>query len=128
MATPPPAKAAPPAPVASGDPGFGDVAFKTYEAGGKRLVFTTDAKAKITWRNMTGSAVNGSYVKAGKDIAITWDAAADNYGSLSEKMRQMGPCSMARYERVDKKGAVHDDDPIIYQQTKPRCDTVRLTP
>jgi hypothetical protein len=126
VATPPPAIPSP-APAATGDPGFGDVAFKTYEAGGKRLVFTTDAKAKITWRNMTGSAVNGTYVKTGKDIAITWDPAADNYGSNSEKLRQMGPCSMARYERVDKKGALHDDDPVIYQQTKPRCDTVRLT-
>lgn len=123
----PPAASPPAAPVASAAPGFGDVAFKTYEAGGKRVVFTTDVKAKITWRNMTGSAVTGTYVKTGNDIAVTWDAAADNYGSLSEKFRQMGPCSMARYERVDKKGGVHDDDPVIYQQTKPRCDTVRLT-
>ena len=123
----PPAATAPAAPPPNSDPGFGDVAFKTYESGRTRIVFTTDAKAKVTWGNMTGNAVIGTYVKTGNDIVMTWDPAADNYGSLSEKFRQMGPCSMARYERVDKKGGVHDDSPMIYQQKKPRCDTIRVT-
>jgi hypothetical protein len=121
-----PAPAAPPAPPAS-DPGFGEVAFKTFEADGKRIVFNTPTKARITWRNMVGKAVEGTYTQNGKDIEIQWDPAADNIGSKSEKFRQMGPCSMARYERVDKEGKVHDDSPKIYQQTKPRCDTVRIT-
>lgn len=119
--------AAPSAPPAAGDTGFGEVAFKTYEADGKRLVFTTPTKAKITWRNMSGKAVEGTWTQNGREIAVAWDPAADNYGSRSEKFRQMGPCSMARYERVDKDGKVHDDSPKIYQQTKPRCDTVRVT-
>ena len=122
----PPAATPPAAPVASADPGFGDVSFKTYVSGRARIVFTTGAKARVTWGSMAGKAVVGTYVKTGNEIVMTWDPLADNYGSLSEKFRQMGPCSMARYERVDKKGGLHDD-PMIYQQTKPRCDTVRLS-
>lgn len=122
----PPMVAPPAAPVASADPGFGDVSFKTYASGRTHIVFLNDAKASVTWGNMTGRAVAGTYVKTGNEIAMTWDPAADNYGSFSEKFRQLGPCSMARYERIDKKRALHDD-PMIYQQIKPRCDTVRLS-
>lgn len=124
---PPAAPAAQPAPPPAADPGFGEVAFKTYEGGGTRIVFTTPTKARVTWRNMVGKAVEGTYTQAGKDLEVTWDPAATNIGSKSEKFRQMGPCSMARYERVDRQDKVHDDSPKIYQQTKPRCDTVRVT-
>lgn len=91
-------------------------------------MFTTDTKAKVTWRNMVGGAVTGTYTQAGRSIEVQWDPATTaNYGSKSEKYRQMGPCSLARYERVDHKDATHDDSPLIFQQTKPRCDTVRVT-
>lgn len=107
--------------------GFGDVAFSTYEVDRTRVVFATDTKATKTWANMSGGTVTGTYTKNGNEIEIQWDPAADNHGSLSEKFRQMGPCSLARYVRVDKKGVVHDDDPQIFEKTKPRCDTVRVT-
>lgn len=109
------------------DASFGDVAFTTYEVEGFRVVFTTDSKAVKTWRNMNGAAVNGTYIKKGNDIEVKWDPAASHHGSLSEKFRQMGPCSMARYARVDKKGSVVEGAPQIYQKSKPKCDTVRIT-
>ena len=103
-----------------------EIAFKTYRSGGTRIVFTTPTKAKVTWKNMSGKAVMGTYTHVGKEIEIIWDPEATNYGNASEKFRQMGPCSMARYERLDKKGVLHDDSPKIYEQYKPKCDTVKL--
>jgi hypothetical protein len=104
---------------------FGDVAFSTYTQDRTRLVFTTDSRVQITWANMGGDVVNGTYNKNGNEIQVLWDPAAENYGSLSEKFRQLGPCSMARYERIDRQNNKHDD-PLIYQRTKPICDTVRV--
>ena len=109
------------------DDGFGDVAFHTYQAGKKRIVFLNDTKIKKTWRNMSGAAVKGTYTKAGKEIVVTYDPAAKNHGSLAETFRQTGPCAMARYLRTDREGKVHDDSPLIYQRKKPKCDTVRVT-
>ncbi len=128
--TAPPTTSAPPPsapPSAPKETGFGEIAFKTFQSGGTRLVFTTESKVRVTWQNMSGSAVVGTYTHVGRDIEIQWDPAATNYGSRSELLRQMGPCSMARHTRIDLKGAVHDDSPMIYQQKKPRCDTIRLT-
>lgn len=118
-----------PSPAAAGasGSGFGDVAFSTYEGDRSRVVFTTDTAVKKTWANMTGAAVAGTYTKAGNEIEIQWDPNATHHGSLSEKFRQMGPCSLARYVRVDMEGAVHDDNPQVYQRTKPICDTIRVT-
>ena len=116
-----------PPPSAPKEQGFGEIAFKTFQSGGTRIVFTTESKARVTWQNMSGSAVGGTYTHVGRDIEIQWDPGATNYGSRSELFRQMGPCSMARHTRIDLKGAVHDDSPMIYQQKKPRCDTIRLT-
>ena len=107
--------------------GFGDIAFATYEVGGFRVVFTTDTKAVKTWRNMAGDAVNGTYTKSGNEIEVKWDPTAANHGSLSEKFRQTGPCSITRYQRVDKQGGVVEGQPQVYQRTKPLCDTVRVT-
>jgi len=121
-----------PEPIAANAPsgaaaGFGDVAFSTYEVDRTRVIFNSDTKASKTWANMSGSAVTGTYTKNGNEIEIQWDPNADHHGSLSEKFRQIGPCSLARYVRVDKEGGVHDDDPQIFQRTKPLCDTVRLS-
>jgi hypothetical protein len=124
---PPPTTPSTKPPSAPKEPGFGEIAFKTFQSGGTRIVFTTESKARVTWQNMSGSAVVGTYTHVGRDIEIQWDPAATNYGSRSELFRQMGPCSMARHTRIDPKGAVHDDSPMIYQQKKPRCDTIRLT-
>ncbi len=107
--------------------GFGDVAFTTYQVDRTKIVFTTDSKARKTWANMSGPAIDGSYTKDGNEIEIQWDPKASHHGSTSEKFRQMGPCSLARYERVDMEGVVHDDRPEIYQRAKPVCDTVRVT-
>lgn len=107
-------------------PDFGDVAFATYESGNFRVVFANDTKAVKTWRNMSGGPVNGTYKKKGNEIEVQWDPKAEHHGSVSEKFRQTGPCALARYVRVDRKGAAHDDKPQIYQKTKPRCDTVRV--
>lgn len=106
---------------------FGDVAFSTYSYKRSRLIFTSDTKAKKTWANMAGPAVIGSYTKNGNEIEVQWDPKAEHYGSLSEKFRQMGPCSMARYVWVDKKNEAHDDSPQVFERTAPKCDTVRVT-
>jgi len=106
---------------------FGDVAFTTYEHKRNRIIFTSDTKIKKTWANMSGPAVIGSYTKDGNEIEVQWDPAAEHHGSVSEKFRQMGPCSMARYVRVDKEGVVHDDSPRVFEQTEPKCDTLRVT-
>ncbi|MCX5745154.1 MAG: hypothetical protein NT062_21930 [Proteobacteria bacterium] len=108
------------------DLGFGEAAFKTFESDGTRIVFTSDKKAKIMWHNMSGKDVVGTYTQSGRNLEIKWDPAT-NYHMRIEKFRQMGPCSMADYERTDDKGVVHDDSPWIYQQVEPHCDTVRLT-
>ncbi len=123
---PPSAPVAPPiSPVQ--DPGFGDIAFKTFASGRQRIAFTSDTAARATWNAMSGAPATGTYVKQGKEIAIEWNPKATNYGSRTEKFRQLGPCSFARYLRVDLKGSNHDD-PMIYQQVTPRCDTVRIAP
>ena len=106
---------------------FGDVAFTTYSYKRSRLIFLSDSKAKKTWANMAGAPVIGSYTKKGNEIEVHWDPAAEHYGSLSEKFRQMGPCSMARYVWVNKKGEAHDDSPQVFEQTAPKCDTVRVS-
>lgn len=106
---------------------FGDVAFSTYEYSRTRLIFTNDSSAKRTWANMAGPPVIGTYTKNGNEIEIQWDPAADHLSSASEKYRQVGPCSMARYIWVDKEGVEHDDSPQIYERNQPRCDTVRVT-
>ncbi|MEP6882472.1 MAG: hypothetical protein ABI866_10795 [Dokdonella sp.] len=106
---------------------FGDVAFTTYSYMRFRLVFISDSKVKKTWANMAGPAVVGSFTKNGNEIEVQWDPKAEHHGSLSEKFRQMGPCSMARYVWVDKKGEVHDDSPQVFERTVPKCDTVRVT-
>ncbi len=106
---------------------FGDVSFTTYSYKRSRLIFTSDSKAKKTWANMAGPPVVGTYTKSGNEIEVQWDPAADHYGSLSEKFRQMGPCSMARYVWVGKDGVAHDDSPQVFERTEPKCDTVRVT-
>ena len=50
---------------------FGDVAFATYQSGGTRVVFTTDSNAVVTWRNMSGAPVNGTWSKKGNEITLT---------------------------------------------------------
>ena len=106
---------------------FGDVAFNTYSYKRSRLIFTSDTKAKKTWANMAGPPVIGSYTKIGNEIEVQWDPKAEHYFSQSEKFRQMGPCSMARYVWVDKEGEAHDDSPQVFEQTAPKCDTVRVS-
>jgi hypothetical protein len=115
-------------PAYGATPDFGDVAFATYESesGGFRVVFSNDTKMVKTWRNMNGGPVSGTYKKKGNEIEVQWDPNATHHGSVSEKFRQTGPCSLARYVRVDRKGVTQDDKPQIYQRTKPRCDTVRI--
>jgi hypothetical protein len=116
-------------PGSAEDAGYGSVAFQTYEADGGRyrIQFVSDTHVRKTWRNMNGDPVGGDYTQTGADIAVTYDPAAEHHGSLSERFRQMGPCSLARYERVDRDGVVHED-PNIFERTEPVCDAVRLVP
>jgi hypothetical protein len=105
---------------------YGDVAFTTYQSDGFRIVFLNPSKARKTWANMDGDAVSGQYTQRGNEIEVQWDPAASHHGSLSERFSQTGPCALARYERVDRNNKLHDEEPQIYQRTKPRCDAVRL--
>jgi|GEM_PF-2358579 len=118
--------AAPAATAAPAENSFGDVAFQTFESKGFRVVFLNDRKARKTWANMGGAAVAGEFTQTGKQIAVTWDPLATHHGSTSERYVQTGPCALARYERVDRDGVLHDDQPQIYQRTEPRCDAVRI--
>lgn len=117
-----PSVAAAPAAASS----FGEVAFQTFASKGFRVVFLNDKKARKTWANMGGPAVVGEFTQSGKEIVVQWDPSATHHGSTSERFRQIDPCALARYERVDREGVTHDDQPQIYQRTEPRCDSVRL--
>jgi hypothetical protein len=109
------------------EPGFGEVAFTTYQTrDGFRLAFLSPSKVRKSWNNMGGDPVIGQYAQVGKQITVTWDQAATHHGSLSEKLMQTGPCSLTRYERVDRENQVHDDQPQVYQQKEPICDAVRV--
>ncbi len=119
------------APAASAQPptsvGFSEVAFTTCQSRDNfRLVFLSPSKVRKTWGNMGGEPVIGQYSQNGKAINVTWDPAASHHGSLSEKLMQTGPCSLTRYERVDRENQVHDDQPQVYQQKEPLCDAVRV--
>jgi hypothetical protein len=107
--------------------GFSEVAFTTYQSrDGFRLAFLSPSKVRKSWNNMGGDPVVGQYAQIGKQITVTWDQAATHHGSLSEKLMQTGPCSLTRYERVDRQNQVHDDQPQVYQQKEPICDAVRV--
>jgi hypothetical protein len=121
-ATPVP-KATPEAPE---DPGYGEVAFKTFEGNSTRIVFLSPDKVRVTWRNMAGSAVLGTHTQKGREIVIEWDKSATNWGSTTEKYRQMDHCAIARYESLGKDGKSLGLSPQVYQQTKPRCQVVRV--
>ncbi len=109
------------------EPGFSEVAFTTYQSrDGFRLAFLSPSKVRKSWNNMGGDPVIGQYAQVGKQITVTWDQAATHHGSLSEKLMQTGPCSLTRYERVDRENQVHDDQPQVYQQKEPICDAVRV--
>jgi hypothetical protein len=108
------------------DPGFGDVAFKTFRAGTYAVRFTTKSKAETWWANMAGPTVHGTYEQQGSEIVVHWDPKATHNGSTQERYHQMGPCSFALYERTDRRTGKIVESTQIYQQTQPRCDTVRL--
>jgi hypothetical protein len=107
-------------------PGHGDIAFATYRGGREKIVFINDRLVKKTWRNMAGKAVKGTYTKAGQEIKIAWDPTASNHGSVEARYRQLGPCSIAFYQRTDKEGVVHDDFSVVLEQSKPRCRAVKV--
>lgn len=113
--------------AAQAEAGFSEVAFTTYQSrDGFRLAFLSPSKVRKSWNNMGGDPVIGQYAQVGKQITVTWDQAATHHGSLSEKLMQTGPCSLTRYERVDRKNVAHDDQPQVYQQKEPICDAVRV--
>jgi hypothetical protein len=114
-----PVKEAPPA-----DLGY-DVAFKTFRSGGNALNFTTKTKVEHWWANMDGNTVHGTYVQHGSEIEITWEKVR-NYGVSVDKFHQLGPCSFVRYEYVMRADHKSHEDTLVYQQSQPRCDTVRV--
>ena len=107
---------------------YGDVAYKTFEAkrGKYRLVFSTRQTVKKTWSGMSGPAVEGTWASTGQQVEITWDSAATHHGSLSESFEQTGPCSLIRYQRRDRQSGELIEKPMVFEQTQPRCDTVRV--
>jgi hypothetical protein len=117
-----------PAATKPAEPSLGDVAFKTFrDERGDVVAFLTKSQAEMTWPNMAGETVHGTFTQTGPEIEIHWDPKYTNNGSSIERYHQMDPCSMARYERVDRKTGKTVESTLIYQQARPRCDTVRLT-
>jgi hypothetical protein len=107
------------------DSGHGTVARSAYEGDGIRVVFATERKAQKTWAQMVGGVVEGFYVERGDEIEVHWDSVAAHHGSLSEKFRQNGPCTLTRYERVDRLGVRQREAPQSYRRSEPACDAAR---
>lgn len=103
---------------------YGSVELQTYQSGGSRLVFNMGGRVKTTWKNMAGDAVVGEWTQSGEEVEIIWPEA-DNYGGKISRFKQTGPCSLTRYYGEAMDGTVYDD-PLVYQRTKPSCDTVQV--
>lgn len=118
-----PAPAPQPAPGGGGGGGTGQgsVAYAKYDSGSKLISFVSDRSAKVTWQNMTGSAVSGTFTQSGDEIVVQWDPNADNYGSLETRFHQTSACSLSQYWRKDKQGVVHDDESTVYVRQTPEC-------
>jgi hypothetical protein len=110
------------------DPGFGSVAFKTFHGGTTTIRFNTSSKVQSGWGDMSGSeTVHGTYEQDGSEVVVHWDPKYTNNHNSEFRFHQMGPCSMALYERTDRRTRKKFEETLIFQQTQPRCDSVRLT-
>lgn len=103
---------------------YGSVELQTYEAGRTRLVFNLGGRVKRTWRNMSGEPVVGEWTQSGEEVEIQWPGA-ENYAGVVSKFKQTGPCSLTQYFVELKDGKILDD-PLVFQRTKPVCDTVQV--
>lgn len=107
--------------AASAEPKYGSVAYQKYEAGTDRIKFKTESTVQNTWRNMSGSAVSGTYTHEGDLLHIIWDPAADNTNRAESKYRQLSECSFAEFWWKGKDGKVREDDSVMWQRTEPKC-------
>ena len=103
---------------------FGSVELQTYKAGRSKLVFNMGGRVKRTWANMSGDPVVGEYTQSGEEIEIHWPKV-DNFTGRVTKLKQTGPCAITQYYSEGQDGSV-DDDPRVFERTKPLCDSVQL--
>jgi hypothetical protein len=102
-------------------PSHGSVAFTKWRGGTTTYKFKTDKTVQMTWKNMSGSAVQGTYTHSGDEVHIVLEPA-DNTGKREAKLRQLSECAMAQYWWLDSDGKVHDDDSTMYERKEPKCD------
>lgn len=107
-------------PAAPAAPAFGTVAYQTYNGGSTRIKFSNETKAKITWRNMSGPAVEATYTQDGDQVVIEW-GTPDNTTSRTTKMKQLDECQLVQYYRLDKEGVAHEDDSKMFIKDDDRC-------
>lgn len=105
---------------------FGSVEFTTYKSGRSSVTFNGGGTATRKWSNMSGDPVKGEWTQNGEEIEIQWDPNATNFTGRVAKFKQMGPCSMAQYYTLDADGKTNDDEPRIFEQVKPLCNTVQV--
>ena len=101
-------------------PAHGTVAYQTYNGGSTRIKFSNESNAKITWRNMSGSAVEATYVQDGDQVIIEW-GNPDNTTARTTKMKQLDDCQLVQFYRLDDKGEVHEDDSKMFVKDDDRC-------
>ncbi len=96
-------------------------AFHTYEYKGDRWKFANDTKVVWTWKNMSGSAVEGKWTRDGDEILIDWDPNATNNSTRHSKIKQISDCEMAQWYREFADGKVKDSDSQLYVKQVPEC-------
>ncbi|MCO4745538.1 MAG: hypothetical protein KC912_12170 [Proteobacteria bacterium] len=102
------------------EPAFGTVAFQTYNGGRTRIKFQNDTNVKITWRNMSGSAVEGTWTQDGDEVVLDWGEPTNTATRIS-KMRQLDDCQLVQYYRLDDEGVEHADDSKMFIKDDDRC-------
>lgn len=106
--------------AASTAPAHGSIAFQTYSSGRMWLKFDTDTKVVLTWKNMVGGPVPGTYTHQGDEVLITFPPEIENTGFLEWKLRQMDECSLARYYTRNKEGE-EKEEALVFNRTQPKC-------
>lgn len=103
----------------SSAPAFGGVEYQTYSDGKTRIQFLNDHEAKITWRNMAGSAVASTYTQSGQDVEVTWGETSASSNKIY-RMRQLDECQLVLTERETTDGQTHSVSDM-YIKADDRC-------
>lgn len=101
-------------------PTHGLVAYQTYNGGSTRIKFLNETSAKITWRNMSGPAVEATYTHTGDEVIIQWGEPT-NTSTRTSKMRQLDDCQLVQFSRLDDEGVDHTDNSKMFIKDDARC-------